>query len=221
MCGRFALAFTKDIIIEELNGGDWFEYRYPLALPRYNVAPMQYAPVLWKEEKRISLDAFRWGLVPKWAKDESFASRMINARIETLREKPAYRSLLTHHRGVVLSSGYFEWQKIGSVKQPWYIYPAKGSVLPLAGLWDVWNTADMSPLYTFTIITTDARDDLSRIHTRMPALLNPGQIQPWIAGDLSPDDLKKPNVKTRIHPVSTIVNSPEHDNPQCIQQTEF
>lgn len=146
---------------------------------------------------------------------------MINARLETLREKPAYRHLISHHRGVVLSSGYFEWQQTVSGKQPWYIYPEKGSVLPIAVLWDVWNTADMSPLYTFTIITTDARDDLSRIHTRMPALLNPGQIQPWIAGDLSPYDLKKPNVKTRIHPVSTIVNSPEHDNPQCIQQTEF
>ncbi len=220
MCGRFALAFTKDVIVEELNGGEWFEYRYPLTLPRYNVAPMQFAPVLWKEEKRILLDAFRWGFIPKWAKDESFASRMINARIETLRDKPAYRHLIAHNRCVVLSSGYFEWQRIGSGKQPWYIYPTERSVLPLAGLWDVWNTADMSPLYTFTIITTDARNDLTRIHNRMPALLKTGQIQSWIEGKLLPDALKIPDVKICLHPVSTIVNSPQHDIPTCIQRVE-
>lgn len=221
MCGRFALAFTKEVIIEALNAGDWFEYRYPLALPRYNVAPLQFAPVLWKEEKRVMVDAFRWGLIPKWAKDESFASRMINARIETLREKPAYRNLTDHHRCVILTSGFFEWQKTASGKQPWYITASDSPILPLAGLWDVWNTPDQSPLYTFTVITTDAQDNMAHIHNRMPVLLKPNQLQSWVEGDLSPDDLKKPDVKTRIHPVSPIVNSPEQDNPQCIQRTEL
>jgi putative SOS response-associated peptidase YedK len=217
MCGRFALAFTKDVIIEALNGGDWFEYRYPLVLPRYNVAPLQFAPVLWKEEKRVMVDAFRWGLIPKWAKDESFASRMINARIESLREKPAYKNLLTYHRGVVLTSGYFEWKKTASGKQPWYIKASDSPILPLAGLWDVWNTPDQSPLYTFTVITTDARDDLAHIHNRMPVLLKTDQLQSWIEGDLSPDMLKEPVLKTHPLKVSSVVNNSRNDIPQCIQ----
>ncbi len=217
MCGRFALAFTKDVIMEALDGGDWFEYRYPLALPRYNVAPLQFAPVLWKEEKQIMVDAFRWGLIPKWAKDESFAGRMINARIETLREKPAYRNLVSRNRGVVLTSGYFEWEKTASGKQPWYITDAGSSVLPLAGLWDVWNTPDQSPLYTFTVITTNARNEMKHIHDRMPVLLKKDQLIPWIDGSIPPETLKIPAVETQFHRVSTVVNNAQNDIPRCIE----
>ncbi|MDD5582119.1 MAG: SOS response-associated peptidase [Candidatus Marinimicrobia bacterium] len=218
MCGRFALAFTREVIDEELNGADWFDYRYPLPLPRYNIAPLQFAPFMWKEEKRIIVDAFRWGLVPRWAKDEGFASKMINARVETLHEKPAYKNLLAHHRGVVLTSGYFEWQKTSTIKQPWYITSAKGRLLPLAGLWDVWNTPENSPLFTFTIITTPASKDLSLLHNRMPACLSYDQLKLWIEGHLSPEELKNSTLPTRCYKVSTFVNNVKNDSPQCIQE---
>ncbi len=214
MCGRFALDFIKEVIIEELDGGEWFEYRYNLTLPRYNVAPLQFAPVLFLEEKRYMIDAFRWGLTPKWAKDESFASRMINARLETLREKPAYRNLTVRRRCVILTSGYFEWQK----NQPWYITASNSSILPLAGLWDVWTTPEQSPLYTFTVITKDADSEIGFIHDRMPLILNKKTLKLWLDGNVPINDSAMLMKDKAYYPVSTVVNKVQNDIPTCIER---
>jgi len=220
MCGRFALDFNKEVVIEELDGGDWFEYRYPLNLPRYNVAPLQFAPVVFREEKRYIVDAFRWGLTPKWAKDESFAPRMINARLDTLREKPAYRNLTVHHRCVILTSGYYEWQKTLSSKQPWYIKGSHSPVLPLAGLWDVWTTPEQSPLYTFTIITKNADSNIRFIHDRMPLILDQTMLRPWLDGSISINDPGVTMNETVFYPVSSVVNNAQNDLPACVERIQ-
>ncbi|HDT12020.1 MAG TPA: SOS response-associated peptidase [Candidatus Marinimicrobia bacterium] len=220
MCGRFALDFKREVIIEELEGGKWFEYRYPLDLPRYNVAPLQFAPVLFREDKRYMIDAFRWGLTPKWAKDESYASRMINARLETLCEKPAYRNLTEHHRCVILSSGYFEWQKTQNSKRPWYITASHSSVLPLAGLWDVWTRPEQSPLYTFTIITKNADNQISFIHDRMPLILNQKILKPWLDGSIPINDPAVIVKDMAFYPVSQIVNNAQNDVPACVERMQ-
>lgn len=220
MCGRFALDFNKEIVIEELDGGDWFEYRYPLNLPRYNVAPLQFAPVVFQEEKRYIVDAFRWGLTPKWSKDESFAPRMINARLETLREKPAYQNLTVHHRCVILTSGYYEWQKKGSLKQPWYVTASQSPVLPLAGLWDIWTTPEQSPLYTFTIITKNADSQISFIHDRMPLILNIKTLKPWLNGNIPINDPAVFVNEMAYYPVSQLVNNATNDVPACVERIQ-
>jgi putative SOS response-associated peptidase YedK len=151
MCGRYTVVADGYELTEHLKAR-WRSAR--LAAPRFNIAPTQHAPVLLRDQGENVLDMYRWGLIPFWAKDPAIGNRMINARAETVREKPAFRNAFERRRCLVPASGFFEWQKAGKSKVPHWIHPADGDLLTLAGLWERWAPEDAEPVYSYTILTT-------------------------------------------------------------------
>lgn len=224
MCGRFTLRTPATVLTEQLLLDLGVE-EIPELSPRYNVAPTQAIAVvreLADEGRRCEL--LRWGLVPSWAKDVSIGNRMINARAETVAEKPAFRTAFRRRRCLVLADGYFEWKKEGAKKQPYYIRMRDESPFAFAGLWERWSPGgDDAALDTCTLITTDANDLTRSIHDRMPVILAPNDYALWLDPRL--DD--KPRLTALLRPydseamiadpVSTRVNNPKHDDPACIE----
>jgi putative SOS response-associated peptidase YedK len=218
MCGRFGQTATP----AELAAAFDAQWRCPEpALPRFNISPTQHVPVLLLEEGRRVLDMFRWGLIPGWAKDASIGQKMINARAETVAEKPAYRAALARRRCLIPAAGFYEWKKVGKVKVPHWIHPAGGAPLAFAGLWEVWRPKDAEPVQSFTILTTTPSADVAGLHDRMPVILDGAGREAWLSAGTSVDDLTAllrpaPDGFLRAHPVSTAVNRPVYDGPELI-----
>lgn len=206
-------------IIEELAVEEWEDPdRY---FPSYNVAPTQLSPVMVHPGKRV-VKLMRWGLIPSWAKEKSIGSKMINARSETLLEKPSYKNLVPRKRCVVITDGYYEWKKEGGRKIPYYIHHREGKLIPLAGLWDKWRSPEGKTIFSYTVITTDPMDSIAHIHNRMPVILNHENLDIWtnISVHSHKDALQllKPYSGTlEAYPVSTFVNSPRNNSPACIE----
>ena len=174
MCGRFTVQLSPDEI------GNLYDAPQPTLPPRYNGAPTQdFAACRLDEAGRRIITMLRWGLLPAWAKDVGVGSRMINARAETVRDKPAYRAAFRSRRCLVPADGWFEWQRAGRVKQPWFIALADGSPLSFAALWERWNRSG-DGLETFTIIITEACEGLADIHHRQPAVVHPDRFGDWL-----------------------------------------
>lgn len=221
MCGRIARKLTLYEILEAagvtIDG-------VPVALPdSYNVAPLQQTYIVRQHEGRRRVDLARWGLVPGWARDESMASRMINARAETIREKPAYREAFRSRRCVVPVSGFYEWQPIGSGKQAWYIHP-KADVLLLAGVYERCER-DGRVLETFSVITTAANAFMQRLHERMPVIIQRERVGDWLNAEADPAVLEEmlmpaPEGVLAAHPVSSRVNSPANDGAELLEEVE-
>lgn len=242
MCGRYAASRDTATLIEEFHVQRTPERELP---PDYNVAPTKDVYAIVEREsprdhqRMRELAIVRWGLVPSWAKDPRIGSRMINARVETLTQKPAYRRAVARRRCLLPADGYYEWyespdplaarNKAGKpLKQPFYIHPADGSVLALAGLYEFWKDPMVDPddpaawLWTVTVVTTSAPDDLGRIHERMPMCVQPGQWDDW----LDPDDtdgaaavaLLRPAAPgwLRADPVGRDVNNVRNNGPELI-----
>lgn len=217
MCGRFTQ--TKDLQTLEIRFG--FSAPDTPLTPRYNVAPMQFAPVIVLDGGSRELRMMRWGLVPYWAKDESIAAKLINARSETLTEKPSFRQAFAKRRCLVLADGFYEWRKQGSAKTPYYFYLREGQPFAIAGLFDHRSTNDLTDLYTFTIITTSANDLLEEVHQRMPVILSPKAEAVWLDPGSTEEQLRDLLVpfdaaKMAAHEVAPVVNSPRHDAADCI-----
>ena len=220
MCGRFTLTVDPTQLIEQFG----LAGPPPAALgPRYNVAPTQPVAVIANTDGPRHLELFQWGLIPSWAKDAKIGNSLINARAETLAEKPAFRTALKRRRCLVLADGFYEWQKLGSRKQPQYIQLKDGRPFAFAGLWESWRPApDAPPLHTCTIITTEPNSLMAEIHNRMPVILSPADYAAW----LTPGELPAVEALALLHsypaeamqarPVSTAVNSPARDEPACI-----
>jgi putative SOS response-associated peptidase YedK len=219
MCGRYSLSTGVDV----LKGLFRIEGEVPDLAPRWNVAPTQpVAVVVVTHEERRSLRTMRWGLVPSWAKDPSVGNRMINARAETLAEKPSFRAALRSRRCLVLADGFYEWTKRGDRKQPLWIHPRGGGVLAFAGLWERWTSPDGEVIESCTIVTTEANGTMRPFHHRMPVILDgearerwlaPGPVEPAaLAGLLvpAPDDLLE------VREVSTRVNNPAREGPDLL-----
>jgi putative SOS response-associated peptidase YedK len=220
MCGRFTLAKTLEDI-EELVGD--LESEIPVA-PRYNIAPSQ--PVLTLPQGATpQLTLTQWGLVPRWAKDPSIGARMINARSETVAEKPAFRASLKYQRCLIFADGFFEWQATPGTrtKTPMYIRLKSRSAFAFAGLYAHWQGADGSELTTSTILTTAACPLLSPIHHRMPVILPPEAHARWLdpnrfdPAELAPLLAAFPDEALEVYPVSTRVNHVRNDDPECIR----
>ena len=201
----------------------------PELRPRYNIAPTQDVPVVRSSGGGRAWAQLRWGLIPSWAKDPSMGSRMINARSETVAEKPSFRAAFKRRRCLVVADGYYEWQKLGKIKQPYYIHMRDDGPFALAGLWETWRglPAEASdPLETCTIITTAANDATRPIHDRMPVILAPADYDLW----LDPDMEDPQQIESLLGPyesddlvasaVSTHVNSPKNDDPDCVKVLE-
>lgn len=177
MCGRFTITDPIEEIMDRYYASiaEGFEYK-----PNYNAAPMQFIPTIIGSKDGNRLGSLRWGLVPNWAKDEKIGNKMINARAETLTEKPAFKRLISSKRCIIPCSGFYEWKKDGSVKQPMRILMKDDSIFSLAGLYDTWIDPEGNKLSTCTIITTEPNSLMADIHDRMPVILRPQDEADWL-----------------------------------------
>jgi putative SOS response-associated peptidase YedK len=177
MCGRFTLNVTPSKLTEyfDLTGDLDFS-------PSWNIAPFsQINSIVADESGSKHLKSMRWGLIPSWAKDETIGSKLINARSETIVEKPSFRSAFKRRRCLIPASGYYEWKTQNGIKQPWYISLVSGEPMAFAGLWETWNSKEGEGIESCCIITTAANSFMEPIHDRMPATLNPEQWPLWLS----------------------------------------
>ena len=214
MCGRFAF-YSPSEATAALFGAEFSES----VLPRYNIAPTSYIAAIRKSnENSPELAMFRWGLVPFWAKDPAIGNRMINARAETVAEKPSFRAAYRDRRCLILADGFYEWHTEGGVKIPYFISLASGEPFAFAGLWEHWQSKDSDEsLQTATIVTTAANDFLSQLHNRMPVVLDPESGGHWLAGDMGMLEKAVANSPDfRAWPVDRKVNNARNDTPDLI-----
>jgi putative SOS response-associated peptidase YedK len=217
MCGRF----VTDIPPEELAKIFGLIEAQKIE-PRFNVAPTQLVGVVRNQGDHNRLDFLKWGLVPSGSKDLSFGSHLINARSETVAEKPAFRHAIKYHRCIIPTSGFYEWAHSDPKKQPYYIRLADHSPMCLAGLWESWKAPDDSELETFTILTTTANKLVEPIHDRMPVILHPDTFSLWLSHNMhDPEQLQPlyqpyPSAEMTAHKVPDLVNNPRFDSPACI-----
>jgi putative SOS response-associated peptidase YedK len=220
MCGRFTFQPTEAVYARfQLSN------RLDALTARYNIAPGQMVPVIIANSPR-RIVFMRWGLIPHWAKDEKTAYKMINARVETLTQRPAFRGLLSHNRALVPACGYYEWQGEGRDKMPYYIHPQNGQYIAFAGLYDTWTKPDGEDLSTFTIITTEANSFMARLHNRMPVVLDRDLETAWLDPELTlaKDVLdllsRSTGLELNAYPVSQLVNKPNNDSPALLHRVE-
>lgn len=218
MCGRFAVARPATEIMEELEAEAWDDIEE--YAPSWNVAPTLRAPVLVASDcRRLAL--MRWGLVPFWAKDPEIGNRMINARAETLADKPAFRHLVGRRHGLVAADGFYEWQRQSGGKQPHFIRRADGGMMTFAALWDTWQPPNGPVLVTFTIVTCEPTTQLAAVHNRMPVILRPPARARWLDPQTptkSALELLRPDTaELELYPVSKAVNSPRNDGPELVR----
>jgi putative SOS response-associated peptidase YedK len=217
MCGRYSLAATASEIVEA------FGLAEAIAIPpRYNIAPTQHVPIVrldpGGQERR--LDVVRWGLTPAWARGPR---PIINARSETIAEKPSFRSAFKQRRCLVPASGFYEWQKLGAAKQPYCVRPHDGGLLAFAGIWDRFRDEEGNQADAFAILTCAPNRTMEPIHNRMPVILGTAAYARWLdpqVQELDPlADLLVPAPDDRLtaYPVSNRVNSPGHDDAECIE----
>lgn len=221
MCGRFTQAAPWEKVKKE------FAAKTPESnsfQPRYNIAPMQIVPVVRDTEGERIISTLKWGLVPSWSKDAEIGNRMINARAETLTEKPSFREAFAKRRCLIPTSGFYEWKKAGSgAKQPFYFYLKEKDVFGFAGLWEEWIDKESGELLeTFTIITTEANACLKPVHDRMPVIVKAENYDEWLdskikdVGRLEKFFVPYPANEMDSHTVSRAVNSPSADSPELI-----
>ena len=222
MCGRFSL--TADL--GELARRFEFEGNWNELEPNYNVAPTQNVLTVIDDGDNRRGGFMRWGLIPHWAKTPSIGSRMINARAETVAQKPAYRSAFKRRRCLVLADGFYEWQRIGKVKKPMRIVMQSGEPFAFAGLWVVWKDPEGNTVPSCTIITTEANDLLRPIHNRMPVILPREMEQFWLdrnvqdSAALENTLTSHPSELMKTYQVSTLVNSPRNNGPDILAPSE-
>jgi putative SOS response-associated peptidase YedK len=216
MCGRYTLKMPIALVTEEL---DLDRPEFEVAA-RYNIAPTQRLPVLTQEQPR-HLQLMRWGLIPSWAKDPSIGSKMINARAETLAEKPAFRVALRERRCLIPADGFYEWKQTGFGKLPQHIHLISGNLLTFAGLWESWRDGEGRELRSFTIITTTPNALMATIHDRMPVIIPPSQRAAWLdpAAGLAEVQallMPLPDGLLATQTVGDLVNSPRNDGPELL-----
>jgi len=219
MCGRFTLHLPPELL------GAVFGVKTPLQLkPRYNIAPTQTVPVVRETgEGGRTLAELSWGLVPSWAKDRSIGNRMINARSETVHEKPSFRHALRKRRCIVPASGFFEWSHSDGSRQPWYVTLKDAAPMGFAGLWEIWQAPDGGALETFCILTTAANSLMATIHERMPVILPAADYSSWLlpeqngVEDLAGFFQPCPADILALVKVSSYVNLPLHNSEECIR----
>jgi putative SOS response-associated peptidase YedK len=217
MCGRFTLTTPAQAVHQLFPLFDLAEEP-----ARYNIAPTQgILAVRAGPDGKPELAHLRWGLVPAWADDPAIGNRLINARAETAASKPAFRAAFRRRRCLIVADGFYEWQKSGGRKQPYYFQLRDGVPFAFAGLWEHWDRGER-PLDTCTILTTDANDLLRPIHDRMPVILPRESFERWLDPTFQAvpelEALLQPYPATAMagHPVSSLVNNPRHEDPACI-----
>lgn len=214
MCGRFAFYSPTEATAALFGAPGSLEFE-----PRYNIAPTQpIAAVRNAREGGRELVALRWGLVPFWAKDPSIGNRMINARAETVAEKPAFRAAYRKRRCLVLADGFYEWKKEAGGKTPYLISLASGEPFAFAGLWEHWVSKETGEVIeSGTLLTTEANDFMQQLHHRMPVIVEPDSAESWLTGDdTAVESLTTNTPALRAWPVEKRVNSPANEGEALI-----
>lgn len=216
MCGRYRLSRRKEVLTEHF-GADFADVEWE---PRYNIAPTQSVPVIRREhgDGNLKVSMMRWGLIPSWASDSKVGASNINARSETMAEKPSFRVPLRIQRCLIPADGFYEWQRTGKLKQPYCFEVGDASLFAFAGLWDRWRAADGDMHESFTIVTTTANESMRKFHDRMPVILPPDAYDRWLdpamrnpasaIAMLKPFDSKP----MTCYPVSTRINIVTNDD---------
>ena len=219
MCGRFTLHTPESQIREAFN----LEHTEPLGLkPRYNIAPSQEIPIIRDTDTGQEMVMARWGLVPHWSKESKSKYSTINARIESITEKPTYRSSFQRKRCLIPADGFYEWKQVNGNKVPHHIRMRDGSVFAFAGLWDRWEGNDDS-IESCTIIVMPSNEVMKPIHERMPAIIAPAHYDLWLDTRITDKEEIMQYLTSALssqltaYPVSTWVNVPKHDDERCIQ----
>ena len=223
MCGRFTLRSPASIIAEEFS----LLVDLPLS-PRFNIAPSQpvavVRPTPGQAAPQRQCVLLHWGLVPSWAADAAIGNRLINARAETAAEKPAFRAAMRRRRCLIVADGFYEWQRDGRRRQPYFIAMRDDRPFGFAGLWEAWEGPDHSALESCTILTVDANELVRPIHDRMPLVIDRGDYDRWLdpaigdPGVLQPLLRPYPSDRMMARAVGTWVNSPGNDGPRCIEE---
>lgn len=222
MCGRFVQYSPVETVQQIFNIGTVsFE-----VIPNYNVAPTQKILTIIKHDNENKLEKLNWGLVPFWAKDVTIGSRMINARAETVSQKPSFRNAFRKRRCLIPVDGFYEWKGEKGHKQPYYVSIPSGEPFAFAGLWETWTdkeSGEESVYKSCTIITTAASESIRGIHHRMPVILDPTFHEKWLNAEIQ--DPKESEIilqdglihDMKYYPVSTLVNSVKNNDPNCIK----
>lgn len=220
MCGRFTSILSPKTLAAT------FDVTAPADMePRYNIAPTQAVDVVRRTaEGHNRLDGMTWGLIPSWSQGRSIGRPMINARCETVHEKPAFHHAIRHQRCIVPASGFYEWQPVEGGKQPYYIHPVDDSPMGFAGVWEQWKTPEGDILESFCILTTAANTLMEAIHDRMPVILSPADYSFWLDRNRhDPEEFRHlyhpyPPEQLQAHKVPDLINNPRFDSPTCIVQ---
>ena len=225
MCGRFTLRAPASVIAEQ-----FALFEAPPFTARFNIAPSQPAPVVRMRPDRTEGDRgsrelvwLRWGLIPGWAQDPAIGNRLINARAETAAEKPAFRAAMRRRRCLVVADGFYEWQRTGRAKQPFFIHLRDDRPFAFAGLWEAWEGPGHSAIESCTLLTIGPNELMRPIHDRMPVILPPESYDLWLdpamqqPNRLTPLLAPYPAEQMETSPVSSLVNNPANDDPRCIE----
>ncbi len=216
MCGRYTITYDIDQLLDDLDllMPD-FEFE-----PRYNIAPSQRLPIISSDAPN-ELKLYKWGLVPFWAKDPKIGYKMINARGETIAQKPSFRNAFKKRRCLIPATGFYEWKKTATGKQPMHIHLKSDKLMTFAGLWEIWEDAEGREMRTFTIVTTTPNAEMEPIHDRMPVIVPPEGRPDWLNTDLPAEEVQSlvvpyPDGELQADRVSTRVNSPRNEGPELL-----
>lgn len=221
MCGRFALVTTPEKLANHFN-----LKRKVTIEPRYNIAPSQPVVIIREETTGNKLSAVRWGLIPHWAKDEKIGNKLINARAETVQEKPSFRDAFKSRRCLIPATGFFEWKHHGRMKQPYFIKMKNGGLFAMAGIWESWQRPDGKIIESCSIITTEANGIVGKIHDRMPVIIPNQSYGLWLSsvgnGQSFLEYLKPYSpFKMISYPVSSMVNQVKNEGEGCICKIDY
>lgn len=227
MCGRSSLTKTEKELEARFKATFYSDdlVRYN-PLPNYNVAPTNMCPVITSSDP-THFNLYRWGLIPFWAKDMNIGYKMINARIETIKEKSTYKSAIAKRRCLVPMDGFYEWKKEGSAKQPYRIVSTKQDLFSCAGMWETWKAKDGELVHSFTVITTPPNEMMNQIHDRMPAMLTPEEEAIWLDEMLSPSEAISlletpyPSDNMKAYPVDPAVGNVRNNYPELIEPIDL
>ena len=222
MCGRYFLHSTAEQLAEIFG-----DMPMPVLAPRYNIAPTQPVPIIRQTASGSrEMVLVRWGLVPGWSKGPDSRFSMINARAETVASKPAYRNAFRYRRCLVPADGFYEWQAMANGKQPYVLRPEGATPVALAGLWEHWQDEQGSELESCVILVQAAKGQVTRVHERMPIVIDPGSFDLWLDRHSQKPQPMETLVAAqqmpalRIYPVSRAVNSPRNDSPELLDELE-
>lgn len=220
MCGRFTLTSDADSIAKCFELSD-----VPSVSPRYNIAPTQSVLVICQDEtdRQRKIKFCRWGLIPSWAKDATIGAKLINARAETVADKPSFRSAFRDRRCLIIADGFYEWKSLGpKSKQPYYIRLEPQQPFAMAGLWESWLNPESEQIFSCTIVTTKANILMASIHDRMPVILDSSDCEQWLDPEIKSSELLQPlltpneSSTLKTYPVSSLVNKVKNDSAELL-----